>query len=243
MAMASGKRFSSKCVFCGRRGKLSKDHVPPKCLFPKGSRSGLITVPACPQCNLSSSGDDEYLRLVLVTNRDSEVHPAVRSLRPTVLRSLIKPTKRGFAAAFWSSIRDLDIFSPGGIYLCTAKGFQMDSDRVHRIVAKIVQGLFWYEYEQRLLDSHRVVAVSIGALRQHVPDSDLRAWTDRIRGLMVGGKSREVGNRVLVYYCNQDPESCFRTVWGLTFFGNIHFAAFTASKPGLQKVGEPPPHS
>lgn len=51
----------------------SREHVPPKCLFPeqkdikdKNFRKNLITVPSCDLHNMSKSKDDEYLMQVIV---------------------------------------------------------------------------------------------------------------------------------------------------------------------------------
>jgi len=50
------------CVYCGQTElKLTRDHVPPKCLFQR-PRPKLITVPACHACNDAFKLDDEYFR-------------------------------------------------------------------------------------------------------------------------------------------------------------------------------------
>ena len=50
------------CYMCDRIA-TSKEHVPPKCLFPKGGER--ITVPSCDLHNGKKSDDDEYLMLFL----------------------------------------------------------------------------------------------------------------------------------------------------------------------------------
>jgi hypothetical protein len=59
-----------ECYWCGAIA-TSKEHIPPKCLFPEGKdirkirdvdfRKDLITVPACDEHNNHKSGDDEIL--------------------------------------------------------------------------------------------------------------------------------------------------------------------------------------
>ena len=59
-----------KCYWCGKKA-TSREHVPPKCLFPenkdmkgiynKSFRKDLITVPSCDEHNLEKSNCDEYL--------------------------------------------------------------------------------------------------------------------------------------------------------------------------------------
>ncbi|NFI05220.1 hypothetical protein FC959_12555 [Clostridium botulinum] len=62
------------CYWCGNLA-TSKEHVPPKCLFPEDKdvggiigrtfRNNLITVPSCDEHNMSKSNEDEYLMTCL----------------------------------------------------------------------------------------------------------------------------------------------------------------------------------
>jgi hypothetical protein len=62
------------CYWCGKQA-TSREHVPPKCLFPEGKditeiydksfRYNLITVPSCDEHNMEKSHDDEYLMACL----------------------------------------------------------------------------------------------------------------------------------------------------------------------------------
>ena len=64
------------CYWCGAIA-TTREHVPPKCLFPEGKdingiisgsyRKNLITVPSCDMHNLSKSNDDEYLMACLAS--------------------------------------------------------------------------------------------------------------------------------------------------------------------------------
>ena len=64
------------CYWCGGLA-TSREHVPPKCLFPEEKdlkaitqnnyRKNLITVPSCDAHNLRKSNDDEYLMVCLAS--------------------------------------------------------------------------------------------------------------------------------------------------------------------------------
>lgn len=64
------------CYWCGKPA-TSREHVPPKCLFPERKdlkgidendyRKNLITVPSCDIHNLRKSNDDEYLLVCLAS--------------------------------------------------------------------------------------------------------------------------------------------------------------------------------
>ncbi|HEU6436075.1 MAG TPA: hypothetical protein VE028_01320 [Nitratidesulfovibrio sp.] len=58
-----------KCYMC-EKDATSREHVPPKCLFPESSefhdndyRKNIITVPSCDEHNSKKSKDDEFLLL------------------------------------------------------------------------------------------------------------------------------------------------------------------------------------
>lgn len=56
---------TTTCYHCDAAG-TGREHVPPKCLFPKGSDwSKLITVPSCVAHNNANSKADEYLKFLL----------------------------------------------------------------------------------------------------------------------------------------------------------------------------------
>jgi hypothetical protein len=61
------KKEIEKCYMCNLEGK-TREHVPPKCLFPEKKdvghvkyRENLITVPSCEMHNSGKSKDDEFL--------------------------------------------------------------------------------------------------------------------------------------------------------------------------------------
>ena len=66
--------IENECYWCGAPA-TSKEHVPPKCLFPElkdiegiysdNCRKDLITVPSCDKHNLNKSKDDEILMACL----------------------------------------------------------------------------------------------------------------------------------------------------------------------------------
>src|SRR5213078_104682 len=64
------RKVRGECVYCGQVLWLTKDHVPPRCIFPPPLPE-LVTVPCCMHCNRSASKDDEYFRM-MVALRENE---------------------------------------------------------------------------------------------------------------------------------------------------------------------------
>jgi hypothetical protein len=63
--------YDELCYMCNEHA-ISKEHIPPKCLFPelkdipdKNFRTNLITVPSCVNHNSKKSNDDEFLMVSL----------------------------------------------------------------------------------------------------------------------------------------------------------------------------------
>jgi hypothetical protein len=87
-------KTSEFCYWCGKIA-TSKEHVPPKCLFPemkdingiydKTFRINLITVPSCDEHNMEKSHEDEYLMACLSArvgnNGVAYVHTATKVKR------------------------------------------------------------------------------------------------------------------------------------------------------------------
>lgn len=224
-----GQPAQGICALCGRRGKVTRDHIPPKCLFGKKGclPSDLITIPACDTCNLKTSRDDEYLRFVMAGRADVAGHPVADSLRDSIVRSLGRPEARAFARSFIESLATVDAFTDGGIYLGPRIGFRRDYARVEAAIKKIIRGLFFHEYGRRLRCSDEVLLLDAERLRRVMPHDDFEVWRYQVRGLLVGGRERSIGDKTLLYRCNQRPGHVFQTIWTLTFYGNVHFIAFT----------------
>lgn len=218
------------CTFCLKRRLLSEDHVPPKCLFHKADRKALIKVPACDMCNMSASKDDEWLRLVLSFSRDATREPHVSRVLPTVMRSLKRPEARGFSNAFFSSVRNVDVWSGGGVFLYQARGFDIDQARLERIISKIVRGLFFRELKRRLPLSYVVLTCYLNTLPFRSPHAEATEFI-RSCGVMMGdSQPKRIANGAFVYRYNTGPDNAFETIWAMLFYTRLEFVAFTVSK-------------
>lgn len=126
-----GKSKEGTCIYCGIVGALTNDHVPPRNLFSK-PRLGLITVPSCGRCNGSFKLDDEYFRLAITTGVDPKDFPVAVE----AIRKLGTPQKVRFAKSMLSNIQNSDL--------------HLDRPRLHRVIERIVRGLFWHQRRQVL---------------------------------------------------------------------------------------------
>ena len=56
---------TATCYLCGAENPETRDHVPPRNLFPPPRPTNLITLPCCRACNEGFQLDDEFMRVFL----------------------------------------------------------------------------------------------------------------------------------------------------------------------------------
>ena len=102
--------------------------------------------------------------------------------------------------------------------------FNVDLQRLDRVASRIVKGLYWKEYGERLPDEYRASAFN---------DSGIRLMDENQLGIFrsvleVGSKT--VGRKVFRYWHRAVPEDKNTTAWILLFYESVYFFGFTTSK-------------
>lgn len=77
------------CIYCGSVELIIRDHVPPKCMFPRPKPLDTVTVPACRQCNTSYQMDDEHFTVAMAAVAYPDDADAIQ-----VWQSMIRPMLR-----------------------------------------------------------------------------------------------------------------------------------------------------
>lgn len=132
---------TGSCYLCGGAAS-TKDHVPPKMLFPPPRPSNLITLACCSACNGAYSKDEEYFRnnLAMISDYKNarEVWEATRRSYRRVPRIL-----EGMMARM----------SPVRVGTNTFSRLTFDAKRTNRVLAKITRGLIYHHTGSRIPDS------------------------------------------------------------------------------------------
>ena len=213
--MSSSRKL---CVFCDSPA-TTKDHVPPKCIFPGDRRKNLKTVPACHACNSATKKDDEYFRIVVATAaNDSDSAGAI-------LRNKILPgaqVRPGLLKQVIGTIEPIDIHSDRGIYMGQKPAFTYDASRVHPIVEKIVKGLFYIHNAQPLRTPYRVDDFR---LQPDLPDEAIAA----VSSLPL----HSVEALVFEYRFYWDQSNVNYSYWFLMFYRSVLFFSRTVSDAEL----------
>lgn len=182
-------RKCGPCVYCGSVGPLTDDHIPPRCLFPDQRPSDLITVPACKPCNHGFHKDDEYLRAVLVMNRDSWAHPAVPRLWPSIRRSLRREKAPHWRRLIYGSLRIVENRSPAGLYLGRSPGLSVETPRLLASAERIARGLYWHHEGRTVPEGYRCRAIWLQHPAAPKRDAQIREamiWAARGSGVDLG---------------------------------------------------------
>jgi hypothetical protein len=134
------------------REATSKEHVPPKCLFPEKKdlpkgfdfRRNLIKVPSCDVHNTQKSKDDEYLLFLLLSaaqgNTHKEDHFDTKLMRavarkPHVYEYFLKELKK-------VSVQIKDGNSEQAV------GVRVDVPRFENIVRHMASGIFFHHHQR-----------------------------------------------------------------------------------------------
>lgn len=144
------------CIYCQNEPGTTKDHTPPKNLFPANSRNNLITVPCCRSCNDGFSADEEYFQAIISSIGESQKHHEAKTILSKVLRSFEREQSIGFRTSLRNSISQARIFSHSGLYLGKGNKINVKMDRIYRVIEKTTLGLLFEEMGFLLPDDYSV---------------------------------------------------------------------------------------
>jgi hypothetical protein len=214
------------CVFCGKTGDVTDDHIPPKNIFPPPRPSNLITVPACQKCNSSTSKDEEYFRLKLCMSQEVGDHPEARKNRDIIFRSLYRKEAKGLKNSFVQDVRKVQLRTSGGLYLGKRYIFDVDLKRIFNVVEKIVRGLYYHEKGYKLDDGCEVDVHSNDTLMDNSPEV-LEDIKEKILTPLSSKIPVILGTQTFSYRFQIMDEDPRFSVWLLTFYGNVSFLSLT----------------
>lgn len=148
----------TKCAYCGSNNPKTKDHIPPKGLYPKPLPKNLITVPCCKSCHKGTSEDDLYFRSVLLTASNLVSDEKAMKQLDHAVKSLAQPKRAKLANFIVNSIVEPEIVSEAGIILGKQLALKIDHDRIERVLVRIIRGLYYNELGKPLPEGCNVFA-------------------------------------------------------------------------------------
>jgi hypothetical protein len=131
----SDDRLGGGCVYCGSSDVTTRDHVPSRTLLHSPFPENLPIVPACKDCNIGFSLDEEYFSTLLECVLAGSTDPAqIRQER--IARSLDRnPALRARIESARREDKDKVVFA-------------IEDERVRNVLTKLAKGHVAYELTQ-----------------------------------------------------------------------------------------------
>lgn len=147
------------CYMCDSAA-TSKEHIPPKAIFPKAKDMGfganylnnLITVPSCDKHNTKKSGDDEYLVYYIMCHYQNN---------PKILKPLIQKMARASSRkskAITDLLKEPMLVSLNGQETGSVK---IDVKRANKCFEQMARGLYLHEYGKKWIHEMGVTSPSL----------------------------------------------------------------------------------
>lgn len=227
------KRQIGECPYCGKQAELTKDHIPPKTIFPQPIPNGieLVTVRCCEECNGGASGDDKYFAVVLSSSQ-AHSNPKAKVVWERLLDGGKRhPEEQGFWRGVAGNLKRRETHSPGGIYLGDLPVHTGYEERFYRVLERIIKGYFYKHHKRRLPDDYTV------KIHESPPADFWRENQDLLNDL--------VANR-----CFQPMEGVFRlwntcesklsdvSIWYMILLEAKDFFCITVPKNGTDDISE-----
>lgn len=214
------------CVYCGVLEADTRDHVIPKCLFPKPYPLDLITVPACQACNSEKSRDDSFLRDYLTVDFAGNESPSASQIFQGKVRRSVRRNSSEVGRAILDHVREEPLYTRGGIYLGNVMFAPLNESRIVGQFARIIRGLYFHYLGEVIPLSY---PIEVGRIMPWDFDSVWDSFS-RLKFSVCG----PLGD-VFVGGCARVQEEPLSTSWLLTFYGRVHFSV-TALNPNLEAI-------
>lgn len=138
-----GEQRQGICVYCGKAGLITDDHVFPKAIFHQLDQA-MITVAACFLCNQIKSLGDGDLRNYIVMDLGGSQHPDAEAMAEKMLRES-NVRLRAWLRKQITNAGEADLVTEDGILVGTAATFDFNMDRIMVAQELTVRGLFFHE--------------------------------------------------------------------------------------------------
>lgn len=219
--------MSQICYMC-ERVAVSKEHVPPKCIFPEQKdaqgrdfRKALVTVPSCDIHNSAKSKDDEYLMMVL-TSYFANNQAAQDQIKSKIARAWAKNPRA--ATAVVKNLRPVRALGDD------RHAFEVDISRFDQSLAWAANGLYFHVFGRRIEPGFRVISYPLVQLdaaeggkvnlgRANI----LRLANEMFSGLPVVGENPEV------FWFQVSPVIGDRSVIRMCFFEAFQVVAMSSA--------------
>ncbi|TWT77470.1 hypothetical protein Pla123a_21310 [Posidoniimonas polymericola] len=209
------------CYMCDEPA-TSREHVPPKCLFPEVKdvgadyRQNLLTVPSCDEHNSGKSSDDEFLMVSLagiIGNNSIGYSHKFSKVNRAIHRSSFSLLDRAMKNQRWSVVE----FGPNK-FIDVVWGTP-DYDRFLRCFDRIARGVHFAQFGRKFSGESRTILGYIPSCLPN-PAEFQRLIRDKV-AIELEGKPRVGGNPDVFNFRLTDPDPLGLYLAHLQFYGGL----------------------
>ncbi len=131
------------CGYCGNPSPTTRDHIPPKGIFPTPRPDDLITVPSCASCNQGASASDERFRASLSLHVGVDA-PSTSRLWEQTLPGIRR--NRALHRRLRDEAEPIWLTTPSGVIHGRKYRGRWDSDSHDRTIERMIRGLYFHHY-------------------------------------------------------------------------------------------------
>jgi hypothetical protein len=197
------------CAICGERDGTTRDHVPPKAIFPKPRPNNLVTVPACLECNNGASDNDDLFKVFLSLQAAGNNEIARRLFQEKTVRTLKR--NQSLLALILEEAKELQIINNQG-NIETRTGILWNSAAHDAVMERTIRGLYFHHSGSPIpIDTNLAVQWLHGVPEEILPS--LHLFNEVVLG------DDQVTYKYIIY--GDDPR---HSLWLFDFYG-AHWAS------------------
>jgi hypothetical protein len=141
------RKKSDSCYLCAKPDCDTREHIPPRGLFPKRPKGNLITVPAHGKCNWKFKADDERFRNAVIAP-SWRTEEGRRAWMDQVVPSFKK--NPGAQTYLRDRLLRVGVTDPVSGASGTLPGIFIEESLITRQVDRITRGLYYHRYSKPL---------------------------------------------------------------------------------------------
>ena len=169
---------------------------------------------------------------MITIRHDVAYHPEALKVIPAIMRSLSKPTKKGFNKTFRECLRRRDTYTPSGIYLGKVSTYMPDYKRLEKVAERIIRGLFYHHTGSSLSGKYEVRVIAIDSYDESDIEISIsvRNIIDSLSSCFAGVNPITIGDGVFTYWHTLPNKKDSSSYWLLIFYERIPFVGTTQLK-------------
>ena len=138
-----GRQRTRQCAYCGKHREITRDHVIPRCLFPRPLPNKMVTVPACNDCNSKKARHDDFLRDLLTSDIACNESPIAQQIFQEKVLSSHRQGKSLLARIALDEAKETPIITESGYYWGGCHVAHFDLNLAIEMFSFLVRGLYF----------------------------------------------------------------------------------------------------